>query len=74
MKTYNPIQASLAQAHYCVSKGYPRFAPAGGSCACGLNIYQEHQWPDGHVSGISVEEAGSTLITGCPHCHRTYCD
>lgn len=25
-------------------------------------------------TGISVEEAGATLVTGCPHCHRTFCD
>lgn len=27
-----------------------------------------------HVTGISVEEAGRTLVTGCPHCHRSFCD
>lgn len=26
------------------------------------------------ITGISVEKAGSELITGCPHCNRTYCD
>lgn len=27
-----------------------------------------------HETGISVEEAGATLVTGCPHCHRTFCE
>ncbi len=74
MQTYNPIQASIAQAHFCVSRGYPNFTPPGGSCPCGVNIYQEHRWPDGHITGISVERAGKGLITACPHCHRTFCD
>lgn len=26
------------------------------------------------VSGISSEEARTSLITGCPHCNRSYCD
>ncbi len=28
----------------------------------------------GWVSGISVEKATVGLITGCPHCSRSYCD
>ena len=27
-----------------------------------------------YTTGISVERAGRELITGCPHCNRTYCD
>ena len=26
------------------------------------------------VTGVTVKEAGETLVTGCPHCHRSYCD
>ena len=26
------------------------------------------------VTGVTVKEAGDRLITGCPHCNRSYCD
>ena len=26
------------------------------------------------ISGIKPEQAASKLITGCPHCNRSYCD
>ncbi|WP_094603438.1 hypothetical protein SPSIL_014880 [Sporomusa silvacetica DSM 10669] len=26
------------------------------------------------ITGISLEKAGSELVTGCPHCNRSYCD
>ncbi|MBA1335892.1 MAG: hypothetical protein HPY66_1710 [Firmicutes bacterium] len=27
-----------------------------------------------YISGITVEKAGKELVTGCPHCNRSYCD
>lgn len=27
-----------------------------------------------YITGITVEKAGNELVTGCPHCNRTYCD
>jgi len=27
-----------------------------------------------YVTGISLEKAGTQLVTGCPHCNRSYCD
>lgn len=43
----------------------PHFAPTDGKCwTCGKQIYDL----------ITIEEAASSLITGCPHCHRSYCD
>ena len=27
-----------------------------------------------HTTGITVEEASTKLVTGCPHCNRSYCD
>lgn len=27
-----------------------------------------------YITGITVEKAGSELVTGCPHCNRSYCD
>ena len=26
------------------------------------------------MTGVTVKEAEETLVTGCPHCHRSYCD
>lgn len=84
-ETYDINKAREAQRKYCEEKGYPHFAPVSGRCwSCGHNIYTqvEHKrvdWKTGgevkpYITGISVEKAGEYLITGCPHCHRTYCD
>lgn len=27
-----------------------------------------------YTTGISVEKAATSLVTGCPHCYRSYCD
>jgi len=27
-----------------------------------------------YITGITVEKAGKELVTGCPHCNRSYCD
>lgn len=55
----------LAQQKYAKEKKLPLFAPLSGKCwSCGRNIY----------NAISLEEASTRLITGCPYCHRTYCD
>ena len=55
----------LAQKAYCKRKEYPLFAPDDGICyACHKQIYSE----------ISILQAGHTHITGCPICHRSYCD
>lgn len=72
-------KASEAQAKYCEIKGYPRFVPLDGWCwACHRNIYDKvgHTMSNGenYYTGITVEGAGSYLITGCPHCKRSYCD
>ena len=66
--TYDSIKARQAQKKYCEEHNLPHFAPESGVCwRCGNNIYYGQR-------GISVEEAGSTLITGCPHCHWSYCE
>ncbi len=73
---YDTHKASEAQERYCIEHGYPYFAP-GRTCRCyhcGRDIYQLIEWPDGHISGITVEGAGKALITGCPHCHYSFCD
>ena len=67
VKTYEHLEACTAQVYYCDSNNVPHFAPKTGFCPhCGHDIYG--------VGGISVEEAGSTLVTGCPFCHFSFCD
>lgn len=59
-------QAIAAQQQYCKEHKAPHFAPEDGFCySCGKQIY---------VDGRDVEYASKNLITGCPHCHRSYCD
>ncbi len=54
-----------AQRAYCKKMPAPYFAPFKGVCwGCGEQIFNK----------ISLESAGSRLITGCPCCSRTYCD
>lgn len=62
MKTREEIKQAIEdQKNACAESGAPHFAPMDGICwACGKQIYEK-------VSGKS-------LVTGCPHCHRSYCD
>jgi hypothetical protein len=54
-----------AQTKFVKEKGYPYFAPQNGHCwNCRGQIY----------NSITLEEASTTLITGCPNCCRSYCD
>lgn len=62
------IAKRQAQKEYC-SNGTPNFAEFGtdikGKCIyCHENIWEY----------ISLEKASNDLITGCPVCHRSYCD
>lgn len=68
-KHFDTEAAIKAQRDYCDRKGAPYFAPLyDGRCfSCYANIFAAPH-------GISVEEAGSRLITGCPYCGRTYVD
>ena len=44
------------------------FAPVNGVCwNCHKNI------ADGE-NAITLEKLGDYIITGCPHCHKSYCD
>ena len=61
----------IAQNAYSKSIGAPCFIPSEGICwghDCGKQIFGKK------LPQISLERAGSELITGCPHCFRTYCD
>lgn len=67
VRTYEPATARAAQEAYCERTGSPHFAPESGICySCGRNIYG--------LRGVTVEEAGSRLVTGCPFCNVSYCD
>lgn len=72
------VKSSIAcQERYCKENGYPMFAPSDGICyRCGRNIYSPHliRGTNDKYSGIPTFRAGCTLITGCPHCHYSYCD
>ena len=77
---YNAALAAKAQKEYCKKTSSPHFAPGSGICwSCKKNIYTqiEYKGRDGikvYTSGISVEKAEKELVTGCPHCNRSYCD
>lgn len=44
------------------------FAPKGGKCYfCKKDITQGEK-------GITLEQLGNYIITGCPYCHRSFCD
>lgn len=68
IKEFNSHKARIAQRKYCEEKKYPDFAPINtGICySCRRDIFSE--------GGISVEEAATEHITGCPFCHHSYCD
>ena len=89
MDEYNSDLARQKQAEYCVEHG-PHFAPKSGRCwKCDRDIYQKIGWkiengraiempldsPDAkHFTGVTVGRAATSLVTGCPHCNRSYCD
>ena len=44
------------------------FAPIDRRCwNCGKDITQGE-------NGITLEDLGEWIITGCPHCYRSFCD
>jgi len=49
------------QERLCAERRLPHFAPWNGVCwSCGRQIYEELD--------------GQSYVTGCPFCHRSYCD
>lgn len=73
-ETFDSNLARAAQEKLCKEKQLPHFAPSSGVCyACKKNIYQQLD-RGSYKTGISVEKAELSLITGCPHCNRSYCD
>lgn len=56
----------------CAQQGLPNFAPTRGICyRCHRNIYQPYPIKSGQ---ISEGETGEEYITGCPHCHHSFCE
>lgn len=88
MSEFNTVASINAQSEYCKREGAPHFAPATGICwNCRSNIYEPRQWKfemgrkiqvskeeATMTTGIPLEKAASSLVTGCPHCNRSYCD
>lgn len=88
-RIYDVDKAREGQEKYCEKADVPHFAPKTGTCwRCGMNIYEPHGWkyenrqkikvaldqsPE-YITGIDVNEASNGLVTGCPHCNRSYCD
>ena len=68
----NEIQEKItAQRKFCKTNeslkcfDYEPFAPNDGVCYnCRKQIYDK----------ITLESASKFLVTGCPHCHRSYCE
>lgn len=78
-ETFDTTAAIKAQRDYCKENSMPHFAPSNGVCwACRSQIYESRSTNvsgnKSHKTGISVQSAGERLITGCPHCKKSYCD
>lgn len=72
---YDARRASKAQNDLCVEKRTANYAPSSGVCwSCHRNIYEPVHWGDDHTTGYTVKYASMRLISGCPHCRRSFCD
>lgn len=58
-KTRILLHRSEKQSKLCEKKGYPNFV-GDGNCSCGHNIFEK--------------EDGSSLVTGCPFCCKSFCE
>lgn len=76
MEEYNQEKSVRAQAEYLSENEIPHFPPRDGICwSCNSNIYEEQtREVNGktYSTGIPLEQAKTELITGCPHCNRSY--
>ena len=76
-KTYDTTEAIKAQTQYCDERLVPLFIPSNGWCdTCGRNIFEPYTYRgrEDRTFGITVEEAATRHITGCPHCGKTFVD
>ena len=70
---FDPTKAAQAQEAYCNQREVPMFAPRNGLCyRCGYNIFLPINGSHGSVLGVTVEDAGKKLITGCPFCNCSF--
>lgn len=53
-----------AQEEYCTKHHLPNFVGNGRCYGCGINVFDY----------VPLKEAESGLITGCPRCHKSFCD
>lgn len=89
MSEFNVNESIIGQSDYCEREEAPHFAPHSGICwNCSMNIYEQYHWKyEGGMrkrqvekelatvsTGISTKKASESLVTGCPHCNRSYCD
>jgi hypothetical protein len=68
-KTQEEIKECCRKQKELVDAKYPgwHFAPSDGQCYdCRKNIYQNY----GERSGWT----GESYVTGCPHCHYSFCE
>ena len=73
MKEFDVNKSIKAQKELCDKKNYPHFAPMNGICYnCNRCIYLPYD--EKKEIGVSVDKATNELITGCPHCHISYCE
>ena len=67
METNNKSKYEIYR-DWCRSRELPCFVPPSGKCfACRRDVFEDTE----HTAGYP--ETGE-FITGCPHCHRTFCD
>ena len=74
---YDIQKATEAQKDFATSKDAPFFPPLSGLCwNCLENIYLPKEvYRKGKVvgyRGITIKRAGEKLITGCPHCNKSF--
>lgn len=88
MNKYDVNASVKAQAEYQERTGSPDFPPKSGRCwNCKRNIYEPYHWRVEYgqkkpcneeesifTTGVTTEKASNSLVTGCPHCNRSYCD
>lgn len=72
-KTPHEIQECCRKQKELVNKQTSpmHFAPFDGECfSCKKNIYQNYDMG----TYVRYGQTGESLVTGCPHCNRSYCD
>lgn len=51
---------------HCKEQGLPNFVPSSGKCfGCHREVFADYE-----TKGADPDD----FVTGCPHCHRTFCD